>query len=112
MAGGRKSLVFLLGLLLIAGPATLPFTNASALPLAPFVPVTPLPSNEEEEGSSAPEEVAAVLDHAQHARRPVERHKSSNRWHVVHPPRRHHVLALLSLPPSPFRTTVNLPLHC
>jgi hypothetical protein len=75
------------------------------------VPVIPVPSNEEEEGSSAPAEIAAVLDHAQHARRSVRRHKSSDRRYVAHPPRRHHALALLA-PPSPFRTTVNLPLHC
>ena len=112
MTARRKILVFLLGLLLAVGTSTLPPVNASALPLAPFLPVTPAPSNEEEEGSSSPAEIVAVLDIGQHARRSVERPNGPDRQPLLHPPRRHHAPAVRSQPPSSFRATVNPPLHC
>jgi hypothetical protein len=86
---------------------------ASPPAIAPaFAFWSPATSDDEEEQSS-PKEVTIALDLSQHARRSTERPRSSNRQHVVHPPRRHHAPAFTSAtPPAPFRVAVNPPLHC
>jgi hypothetical protein len=103
MTGWRNILLLLLSLLLSAGSSS----------VALVVPLLPLTMSNEEEESSSLTEVALALDVGQHARRAVDRHRSSERQHIVHPPRRHHAPAVLPLtPPAPFRSAANAPLHC
>jgi hypothetical protein len=110
MSGWRTFPRLMLGLVFAAAPSLLTPGAAPVLALNPDSPLSPAPSNEEEERTSSTTEAAGACDLA---RRSIERHRSGDRRLVVHPLRRHHAAAVLpATPPAPFPATVNPPLHC